>query len=64
MDLALWCVICLTLLLLITVMGPDFPNAEYFQIRELAHDIWDLEESAKMPDIIPKIYKVLLNQSN
>lgn len=43
-------------------MGPDFPNVESFQIRELAHDIWDLEESAKMPDIIPKIYKVLLNQ--
>lgn len=62
MDLALWCVICLMLLLLITVMGPDFPNVEYFQIRELAHDIWDLEESGKMPDIIPKIYKVLLNQ--
>jgi len=62
MDLALWCVICLMLLQLITVMGPDFLNVEYFHIRELAHDIWDLEESAKMPDLIPKICKVLLNQ--
>ncbi len=44
-------------------MGPDFPNAEYFQIRELALGIWGLEESVKMPDVIP-IYKVLLNQTN
>lgn len=41
------------LLLFITVMGPDFPNAEYFQIRELALGIWGLEESVKMPDVIP-----------
>ncbi len=45
-------------------MGPDFPNAEYFQIRELTPGIWDLDESVKMPDVIPKIYKVLLNQTN
>ncbi len=64
MDLALWCVICLMLLLFITVMGPDFSNAEYFQIRELTPGIWDLEKSVKMPDVIPKIYKVLLNQTN
>lgn len=35
--------------------GSRLPQVEYFQIRELAHDIWDLEESVKMPDIIRSI---------
>lgn len=42
----------------ITVHNSDrssLPQVEYFQIRELTHDMWDLEESVKMPDIIISI---------
>lgn len=45
-------------------MGPDFPNVEYVQIRELACDMRDLEESAEKPDIGNKSYMVFLNQTN